>query len=78
MFKSDADPARRGQLGWDTRYMIIKGIAQGLLYLHEESPYEVVHRDLKASNILLDSELCPKISGFGFSRSLRGNQIVGT
>ncbi|RWR93481.1 cysteine-rich receptor-like protein kinase 10 [Cinnamomum micranthum f. kanehirae] len=72
------DPVRRGQLGWDTRFMIIKGIAQGLLYLHEESPYKIVLRDLKASNIFLDRELCPKIGEFGFTRLSRGDYIAGT
>lgn len=58
--------------------MIIKGIAQGLLYLHEESPYKIVLRGLKASNIFLDRELCPKIGEFGFTRLSRGDYIAGT
>jgi serine/threonine protein kinase len=50
------------------RYKIIMGIARGLLYLHEESEPPVIHRDIKANNILLDKALNPKISDFGLAR----------
>ncbi|XP_021838107.2 cysteine-rich receptor-like protein kinase 44 [Spinacia oleracea] len=62
------DVIKRAKLDWQTRYKIIEGIARGLLYLHEESQLLVVHRDLKAGNILLDSEMNPKISDFGMAR----------
>lgn len=79
------DPNKRASLNWEIRYSIIRGIARGLLYLHEDSRLPVVHRDLKTSNILLDKELNPKISDFGMARLFEINQtqantstIVGT
>jgi serine/threonine protein kinase len=48
------------QLGWEQRYRIINGIARGLQYFHEDSQLKVVHRDLKASNILLDANMNPR------------------
>ncbi|KAH6786178.1 Leucine-rich repeat transmembrane protein kinase [Perilla frutescens var. hirtella] len=51
-----------------TRFDICLGVARGLAYLHEESQVRIVHRDVKASNILLDSDLTPKISDFGLAK----------
>ncbi|KAF0924768.1 hypothetical protein E2562_014567 [Oryza meyeriana var. granulata] len=55
-------------LDWAMRYNIILGIASGLTYLHEESSVRIVHRDIKASNVLLDTDLTPKISDFGLAK----------
>ncbi|CAM0951058.1 unnamed protein product [Alopecurus aequalis] len=55
-------------LDWPTRHKICLGIARGLVYLHEESAIRIVHRDIKASNILLDEDLDAKISDFGLAK----------
>ncbi|XP_039171510.1 probable leucine-rich repeat receptor-like serine/threonine-protein kinase At3g14840 [Eucalyptus grandis] len=56
------------KLDWWTRHKICVGIARGLAYLHEESRLKIVHRDIKATNILLDKDLNPKISDFGLAK----------
>ncbi|KAH9723575.1 putative leucine-rich repeat receptor-like serine/threonine-protein kinase [Citrus sinensis] len=58
----------RLKLDWPTRHSICIGLARGLAYLHEESRLKIVHRDIKATNVLLDKDLNPKISDFGLAK----------
>lgn len=61
------------QFSWKTRYKICIGIARGLAFLHEEVRPHIIHRDIKASNILLDKDIVPKISDFGLAKLIPPN-----
>ncbi|VVA94817.1 unnamed protein product [Arabis nemorensis] len=65
------DVNRGKTLDWQRRFLIIVGTAEGLVYLHEQSTVKIIHRDIKASNILLDSKLQAKIADFGLARSFQ-------
>ncbi|XP_034212737.1 G-type lectin S-receptor-like serine/threonine-protein kinase CES101 [Prunus dulcis] len=69
------DSIRGVLLDWKKRFNIIEGITQGLLYLHKYSRTRVIHRDLKASNILLDENMNPKISDFGMARIFSHDEL---
>ncbi|XP_028121658.1 G-type lectin S-receptor-like serine/threonine-protein kinase SD1-1 [Camellia sinensis] len=86
--KSDkiwTNQTRSTLLDWPKHFHIINGISRGLFYLHQDSRQRIIHRDLKASNILLDIDMNPKISDFGIARSFwrnetkaNTNKVVGT
>ncbi|KAF3784791.1 Cysteine-rich receptor-like protein kinase 10 [Nymphaea thermarum] len=79
------DPQKRESLDWEKRFSIIMGSARGILYLHQDSRLNIIHRDLKTGNILLDAQMTAKISDFGMARIFSEendpkatNIIVGT
>jgi hypothetical protein len=70
------DSKQETPINWEQRLHIINGLAQGLLYLHKYSRLKVIHRDLKTSNILLDSDMTPKIADFGMARIFWDNESM--
>lgn len=72
------DSENQVKLDWSIRYKIIGGIARGLLYLHYDSRLKIIHRDLKASNILLDGNMNPKVADFGMARIVGVDETKGS
>ncbi|KAL7244066.1 hypothetical protein ACSBR1_016320 [Camellia fascicularis] len=70
------DPRKRTQMNWSRCLNMINGIVREMLYLHEDSRLRIIHRDLRPSNVLLDSQLNPKISDFGMARIFGGSDGV--
>lgn len=68
------DQDKGKDLNWEKRFNIITGTTEGLVYLHENSRIRIIHRDIKASNILLDSRFRAKIADFGLARSFEDDK----
>ncbi|XP_022141878.1 probable L-type lectin-domain containing receptor kinase VI.1 [Momordica charantia] len=71
-------PKHKIVLNWQQRFNILKGIAAGLLYLHEDWEQVVIHRDVKPSNVLIDADMNARLSDFGLARQYDHNQISHT
>ncbi|XVF47146.1 hypothetical protein PTKIN_Ptkin03bG0086000 [Pterospermum kingtungense] len=69
------DQKRKALLPWKFQFDINMGIARGLLYLHQDSRRQIIHRDLKTSNILLNHNLNAIILDFGLARTFEGAEV---
>ncbi|GFS46355.1 concanavalin A-like lectin protein kinase family protein [Actinidia rufa] len=72
------DCDERKLLSWEERIRILKNVASGVLYLHEEWEVKVLHRDIKASNVLLDKEMSARLGDFGLARMHGHGQAAST
>jgi len=70
----DADASKKNVLDWERRFEIVLGTAEGLSYLHNASEIRIIHRNIKAGNILLDERFRPKIADFGLARNFMEDQ----
>ena len=77
MFDVCIDLEKQPLSNWSKVYKVIGGIAKGLLYLNEDSRLRIIHCDLKASNVLLDRNMNPKIADFGLARLFEVDQTEG-
>ncbi|KAJ1261445.1 hypothetical protein BS78_09G030000 [Paspalum vaginatum] len=68
------DTSKKNALAWERRFEIVLGTAEGLSYLHNASEVRIIHRDIKAGNILLDERFRPKIADFGLARNFMEDQ----
>uniref|UniRef100_A0A804PYT7 Cysteine-rich receptor-like protein kinase 2 n=1 Tax=Zea mays TaxID=4577 RepID=A0A804PYT7_MAIZE len=70
----EPDALKKAVLDWERRFEIVLGTAEGLSYLHSASEVRIIHRDIKAGNVLLDGRFRPKIADFGLARNIMDDQ----
>lgn len=77
MFNHFAEKTKGALLNWYKRVRIIKGLAEGFVYMHKHSLLWIIHGDLKPNNVLLDQDMNPKIADFGSARTLSSDRAEG-